>query len=179
MRVSILSYKMPKISGPKYGCFSKLPHLPPLNNNSSFTSTYYQSYCLKHEKRHFHQSSNNIFSSQKLFAGRRSDYEPINQIKISTKLIAERYKKNAQLKEDTLNQRSWIGYRDPGIKAIEDYGINNIYKKKLPYSKSYLSLPINYEKNYAILCNKAFYGCPKKTTDITKNKLQIESMRNK
>ena len=141
---------MPKISGPKYGCFSKLPHLPPSNNNSSFTSTYYQSYCLKHEKRHFHQSSNNIFTSQKLFAGRRSDYEPINQIKISTKLIAERYKKNAQLKEDTLNQRSWIGYRDPGIKAIEDYGINNIFKKKLSYSKSCLSLPIDYEKNYGI-----------------------------
>jgi len=179
MKGSILSYKLPKISGPKYGCFSKIPHFPQFNNNSSFTSTYYQSYCIQHEKRHFHQLSNNIFSSEKIFAGRRSDYEPIDQIKISTKLIAEQYKKNTQLKEETLIQRSWIGYRDPGIKAIEDYGINNIYKKKLAYSKSYLSLPINYEKNYGILSNKAFYGCRRKTSDISKGKIQIESMRNK
>ena len=87
--------------------------------------------------------------------------------------------KTKQIKEEKKQEQyriAEIKYKTT-INELNDY--INIYKKKLSYSKSCLSLPIDYEKNYGILCNKAFLGCPKKTTDITKNKLQIESMRNK
>ena len=29
MRFSLMSYEMPEVSGPKYGCFAKIPRHPP------------------------------------------------------------------------------------------------------------------------------------------------------
>lgn len=91
MRVSVLSYKMPELSGTKYGVFSKLPRHDQLHDKRYFETTYYASYQKKFDQQRFQPKTPAMYNTEKMFSGTISNYEPFNKIKISTKLISEKY----------------------------------------------------------------------------------------
>ena len=82
MRFSILSYKMPQLSGPQYGCFAKLPRLSPNEKKNYFETTYRTSYCDKFTNQGYRPKTSNMFDKRGVWSGLISNYEPNDRIQI-------------------------------------------------------------------------------------------------
>ena len=177
MRVSILSYKMPPLGGTQYGCFSKIPSLSPNEKKNYFETTYRQSYCDKFKREGYRPRTSNMFNNRGVWSGLISNYEPNDRIRISTQLISEKYNNGNEPKYNTECQRTWINYRDPGVRAVNDWGFDNTGKKFLPNVDNYLSYPMWNDREYEKVRSKTFFGCPRKISDITKRKKQDGGLR--
>lgn len=163
---------MPDISGPKSGCFSKIPRHPPLITKGLFKSTYQDDYLTKLEKIRFKSTEGGILKSIGVNSGIPSEYEPINKKKINSLLINERYNKSRERKYNTENQRSWIYHRDPAIRAVEDLKIDNASRRPWAQEIKFMSLPMyNKEENQKIQYH-IYVNCGHKLSDITKKKLK-------
>jgi hypothetical protein len=84
MRVSLLSYKMPELKGTQTGVFSKIPRHEATHDQRYFETTYKKSFDNNMEKR----TSENMGEK---FAGSETGFIKPEKIKITTKLIAEKY----------------------------------------------------------------------------------------
>ena len=177
MRVSILSYKMPELYGTKYGCFAKLPRHPPEEGRRYFATTYYDSFSKRFDQMKFKPKSNRMFALENKFSGTESKFEPVERIKITTKLISEKFNEKSDPKYNTEIQRTWINYRDPGIRAVTDLHFDNTKTIPLPKVDNDLSLPMFNDKEYDRVRAKSVYGCPKKFSDVTKSTFQITNLR--
>jgi hypothetical protein len=84
MRVSLLSYNMPELKGTQTGVFSKIPRHELTHDQRYFETTY---------KKSFDKEVDNVNSHTKLdkFAGWETGFIKPEKIKITTKLIAEKY----------------------------------------------------------------------------------------
>lgn len=82
MRVSLLSYKMPELSGTENGVFSKIPRHEKTHDKRYFDTSYKTSY---------NKLQENTQITQNGFAGNQSEMKSIDKIKITTKLISEKY----------------------------------------------------------------------------------------
>jgi hypothetical protein len=179
MRVSMLSYKMPELNGPKYGCFAKLPRHPPSEGQRYFQTTYQDSY----SQRFNTPKSNSAFQVEHKFCGSSSNWQPADRIRITTQLISEKYNNGYEPKYNTEVQRTWINYRDPGVRAITDLGIDNTKlsstttRSNFHYKDNELSLTMPSDKMYNDVKAKTFYGCPKKFTDVTKTTFHVSNLR--
>ena len=89
MRFSLMSYQMPEVSGPKNGCFAKVPRHPPMITKGLFKSTYQDDFLSKFEKEKSKFSSPEIFTSTGVNSGMQSNFEPINKKHITSLLINE------------------------------------------------------------------------------------------
>ena len=172
MRFSLMSYKMPDISGPQNGCFSKIPRHPPFITKGLFKSTYQEDFLLRFEKSKFKSVTGEILKNSGINSGMQSEYEPINKKHISSLLVNERYNKNPECKYNTEVQRSWTYHKDPAIRAIEELKIDNASRRPWPKEIKFMSLPMqneeeNQKRNYHIYIN-----CGHKLSDITKKKLK-------
>ena len=172
MRFSLMSYQMPEVSGPKSGCFAKVPRHPPLITKGHFKSIYQQDFLSKFEKSKFRSASGDFLASVGVNSGMPSEYQPIDKKHISSKLINERYNKDPESKYNTEIQRSWIYHRDPAIEAVEDLKIDNATRRPWPQKIQFMSLPMknneeNQKRQYQIYVN-----CGHKLSDITKKKLK-------
>lgn len=173
----LLSYPFVPLGGPKYGCFAKIPRPNPDEDKRYLETTYYASYNKQFDNMRFKPQTTKMFDTQKIYCGLNSNYEPIDQIKISTKLISEKYNKLPELKFNTECQRTWYPYRDPGIRAVEDLKIDNRFKKPYPFISTPLSLFTNSEVNYEKMRSKTFYGCGRKMCDVVKRKLEKDKVK--
>ena len=177
MRVSVLSYKMPELHGTKYGCFAKLPRHPLEEGRRYFDTTYHDSYSKRFEQMNFHHVSNKYFALQNKFSGNDSKFEPIERIRITTKLISEKFKENCDPKYNTEIQRTWINYRDPGVRAVNDLHIDNTKIVPLPIIDNELSLSMYNDKEYNRMKSKSVMGCPRHFSDITKTTFHITNLK--
>lgn len=86
MRVSLLSYNMPELKGTQTGVFSKIPRHEVTHDQRYFETSYKRSYDKVDEVQ-------NVNSHSKLdkFAGWETGFLKPEKIKITTKLIAEKY----------------------------------------------------------------------------------------
>ena len=125
----------------------------------------------------FKPQTTKMFDALKIYCGLNSNYESIDQIKISTKLISEKYNKLPKLKYNTEYKRTWYPYRDTAIKAIEDLKIDNRFKWPAPFISTPLSLFTNSEENYEKMRSKTFYGCVRKMYDEVKRKLEKDKVQ--
>ena len=167
-----MSYKMPEVSGPKSGCFSKVPRHPPMITKGLFKSTYQDDFLSQFEKQKFKSSTGEIFSSTGVNSGMQSEYEPINKKHISSLLVNERYNKSSEAKYNTEVQRSWTYHRDPAIKAVEDLKIDNASRRPWAQEIKFMSLPMyNKEENQKMQYH-IYVNCGHKLSDITKKKLK-------
>ena len=73
-------------------------------------------------------------------------------------LINNLNKVGSDPKFNTSIQRSWNYIKDPGIKAIEESGINNTVKIPIPQQDNYLSLPLG-SNFFSSILYSAFYDC--------------------
>ena len=167
-----MTYKMPEVTGPKSGCFSKIPRYPPLIAKGLFKSTYQDDYLSRFEKSKFKSASGLIFTSTGVNGGMNSEYEQINKKHISSLLVNERYNKAPERKYNTEVQRSWTYQRDPAISAVEDLKIDNASRRPWGQEIKFMSLPMynkeeNQKNQYHIYVN-----CGHKLSDITKKKLK-------
>ena len=83
MRVSLLSYNMPELKGTQTGVFSKIPRHQVTHDQRYFDTTYKNSYENKLPKETLYEGRN--------FAGTDSGFKKPEKLKITTKLIAEKY----------------------------------------------------------------------------------------
>ncbi len=99
MRVSLLSYKMPEVGGTQYGVFSKIPRHD-LNEYKRYFDTSYNNYYINHfenknDKRNKYTScgmtSSRASKNLNQYAGVDSDFVKNDKIKITTRLISEKY----------------------------------------------------------------------------------------
>ena len=120
-----MSYKMPEVSGPKYGCFAKVPSYPPDNSKINFRSIYQDSYLTRFQHSKFKSITGEILTNKGIYSGMKSDFVPFNKKHISSKLINERYNNGNESKSNTEIQRSWTYHSDPAIEAIEKLKIDN------------------------------------------------------
>ena len=179
MRVSMLSYKMPELNGPNYGCFSKLPRHPPSEGQRYFQTTYRDSYSQRFNEHKYTPKPNSAFQVEHKFCGSASNWQPADRLKITTQLISEKYNNYSEPKYNTEVQRTWINHRDPAVRAVTDLGIDNtkINHSLLPRKDNGLSLTMQSDKLYNDLKAKTFYGCPKKFTDVTKTTYHVSNLR--
>jgi hypothetical protein len=91
MRVSLLSYKMPEVSGTEHGVFSKIPRHEKTHDKRYFETSYKTSYNNIEEKTNTHKMNDG-------FAGNQSEMKSIDKIKITTKLISEKYNGSIEFK---------------------------------------------------------------------------------
>lgn len=99
MRVSLLSYKMPELSGPYNGCFGKVPR----HDESQDRRQVYYNYI---KKRYFDTTTNDTYykkfkdfkprdtksiATSNVSAGIPSDRKNVESVKITTRLISEKY----------------------------------------------------------------------------------------
>ena len=172
MRFSLMSYEMPEVSGPKYGCFSKIPRHPPEIKKGLFKSTYMDDYLSRFENVKFKPATSDILTSTGIYSGIRSDYEPIDKKFISSKLVNERYNKDSESKYNTEVQRIWIYKRDPAIRAVEDLKIDNASRKPWPEEIKFMSLPMYNQEEYQKMQYHTYVNCGHKLSDISKKKLK-------
>ena len=172
MRFSLMSYEMPEVSGPKYGCFSKIPRHPPEIKKGLFKSTYMDDFLSRFEKVKYKPTTCEVLTSTGVNSGLRSDYEPIDKKHISSKLVNERYNKDPDSKYNTEVQRSWTYHRDPAIIAVEDLKIDNASRKPWPEEIKFMSLPMHNEEEYQKMQYHTYVNCGHKLSDITKKKLK-------
>ena len=167
-----MSYKMPEITGPKSGYFSKIPRHPPEIKKGLFKSTYQDDCLSQFEKSKFKSATGEILRSTGINSGIPSEYESINKKHINSLLANERYNKSHESKYNTEVQRSWTYHRDPAIKAVEDLKIDNATRRPWPQEIKFMSLPMynkeeNQKNQYHIYVN-----CGHKLSDSTKKKLK-------
>ena len=163
---------MPEVSGPKNGCFAKVPRHPPMITKGLFKSTYQDDFLSKFEKEKSKFSSPEIFTSTGVNSGMQSNFEPINKKHIASLLINERYNKSPEAKYNTEVQRSWTYHRDPAIRAVEDFKIDNATRRPWPQEIKFMSLPMpNKEENQKMQYH-IYVNCGHKLSDITKKKLK-------
>ena len=172
MRFSLMTYKMPEVSGPKYGCFSNIPRYAPQTTKSLFKSTYKDDFLSGFEKSKFKAASGEILKSTGIYSGMYSEYEPIDKKHISSKLINERYNKSTERKYNTEIQRSWTYHRDPAIQAVEDLKIDNASKRPCPEEIKFMSLPMYNKEENQKMQYQIYVNCGHKLSDITKKKLK-------
>ena len=177
MSVSFLNYKMPELPGPKTGVFAKIPHHGPDEGRRYFETTYYASYQKKFDTAGFIPKTNQQYMFDGGFSGTMSSFKPVDKKDITTLLISEKYNTGNEPKYNTEIQRTWINYRDPGVRAIQDFGVDNRKKIPLPKIDNNLSLRIQNDKEYQKQRNKSFFGCPKTFSDITKTTYHITNLR--
>ena len=167
-----MSYKMPDISGPQYGCFSKIPRHSPDNFKVNFRSIYQDSYLSRFQQSKFKSITGEILTNTGINGGIKSDFLPFNKKHISSKLINERYNNGNEAKSNTEVQRSWTCHADPAIEAIEKLKIDNASSIPLAREIQYMSLPrYNHEERRKL----DYYNnvkCGHKLSDITKRKLK-------
>ena len=172
MRFSLMSYKMPEVSGPKHGCFANMPRHPPLIAKGYFKSTYQDDFLSKFDKSRFKSVNGGMLSSIGVNSGMRSEYEPLNKKHISSLLINERYNKGPESKYNTEVQRSWTYHRDPAIRAVEDLKVDNATRRPWVQEIKFMSLRMpNKEENQKIQYH-INVNCGHKLSDITKKKLK-------
>jgi hypothetical protein len=99
MRVSLLSYKMPEVGGTQHGVFSKIPRHDLYEYKRYFDTSYNNSYVNYFENKNENRNKNascelTIHSAKNSnkFAGLNSDFLKSDRIKITTKLISEKYR---------------------------------------------------------------------------------------
>ena len=149
MRVSLLSYKMPELKGTQQGVFSKIPRHESTDDKRYFDTCYKDSY----NKKEFNGNliDTKTFNDNNVFAGNESNSKQVEKIKITTKLISEKYNsKIANLillaevdaKFNTSIQRTWINKKDSAVMAVEELNIDNTKEIVLPPRDNELSVNI-------------------------------------
>ena len=172
MRFSLMSYKMPEVSGPKLGCFSKIPRHSPDKFRGYFQSLYQDSYLSRFQNSKFKSISGEILTNTGVYGGMKSDFTPINKKLFSSKLINERYNNGNEAKTNTEIQRSWTYHSDPAIEAIEKLKIDNASKIHLGEEVKYMSLPMFNDEEKRKRDHLIYVNCGHKLSDITKRKLK-------
>ena len=167
-----MSYKMPEVSGPKYGCFAKVPSYPPDNSKINFRSIYQDSYLTRFQHSKFKSITGEILTNKGIYSGMKSDFVPFNKKHISSKLINERYNNGNESKSNTEIQRSWTYHSDPAIEAVKNININR--RSSLPIEKEvpFMSLPMHNEEEKQKIEYYNYVRCGHKLSDITKKKLK-------
>ena len=163
---------MPEVSGPKYGCFAKVPRYSPDNFKENFRSIYQDDYLSRFQHSKFKSITGEILTNTGINSGMRSDFIPLNRKHISSKLINERYNNDNEAKSNTEIQRSWTYHADPAIEAIEKLKINNATTVPMEKEIKFMSLPMHNEEERR---KKEYYNyvrCGHKLSDITKRKLK-------
>ena len=167
-----MSYKMPEVSGPKTGCFSKIPRYSPDKFKGYFKSLYQDSYLSRFEHSKFKSISGEILTNTGVYGGMKSDFIPVDNKYISSKLINERYNNGNEAKHNTEIQRSWTYHPDPAIEAIEKLKIDNASRKPLGEEVKYMSLPMYNDEERRKMQHHIYVNCGHKLSDITKKKLK-------
>ena len=179
MRFSLLSYKMPELGGPNYGCFAKLPKHPPSVGKGFFKTTYQDDFLKRFEDRKFKSITGQILSSTNTFSGLRSNYVSVDKKHITSKLVNEKYNPNKERKYNTEIQRTWTYHRDPAIEAIEDFKIDNASKRPWPKSIKFMTLPMKNNEEYQKMQYQTYIKCGHKISDITRKRLkEMEKEKN-
>ena len=175
----MLSYKMPELNGPNYGCFAKLPRHSPSDGQRYFQTTYQDSYSQRFNDHKYTPIPNSAFQVEHKFCGSSSNWQPADRIRITTQLISEKYNNGSEPKYNTEIQRTWINHRDPGVRAINDLGIDNtrVLTTTNSHKDNDLSLTMQSDKLYNDVKAKTFYGCPKRFTDVTKRTFHVSNLR--
>ena len=163
---------MPEVSGPRYGCFAKVPRYSPDNSKENFRSIYQDSYLSRFQHSKFKSITGEILTNNGVYSGMKSDFLPLNKKHISSKLINERYNNSNEAKSNTEIQRSWTYHSDPAINAITKLNIDNASNIPIPQEVEFMSLPMfnHEERRKMIYYNNV--NCGHKLSDITKRKLK-------
>ena len=172
MRFSLLSYKMPGLGGPNYGCFAKLPKHLPSEGKGFFTTTYRDDFLKRFEDRKFKPITGQILSSNNKFSGIRSNYCSVDKKHISSLLVNEKYNQNRERKYNTEIQRTWTYHRDPAIMAVEELKIDNASRRPWPQEIKFMTLPMKNDEEYQKMQNQTYVKCGHKISDITKRRLK-------
>ena len=172
MRFSLLSYRMPELGGPNYGCFAKLPKHPPSVGKGFFKTTYQDDFLKRFEDRKFKSITGQILSSTNTFSGMRRNYVSVDKKHITSLLVNEKYNPNKERKYNTEIQRTWTYHRDPAIEAIEDFKIDNASKRPWPKEIKFMSLPMKNNEEYQKMQYQTFIKCGHKISDITRKRLK-------
>ena len=170
MRFSLMTYQMPEIKGPQFGCFAKIPHHPPLVTKGFLKSTYQDDYLSRFKN--FKSSSGSMAEITGTSSGMISSFEPVDQKHISSKLVNERYNNGPERKYNTEIQRTWIYQKDPGIYAVENLKIDNRARKPWTQDIKFMSLPMFNDEECQKMRYKNNVSCGYKLSDITKRKLK-------
>ena len=171
MRFSLLSYKMPELGGPNFGCFAKLPKHPPSVGQGFYKTTYHDDFLKKFEDKKFKPLTGQILSATDTFGGIRSNHVSIDKKFISSKLVNEKYNPNPERKYNTEIQRTWTYHRDPAIQAIEDFKVDNATRRPWPKEIKFMTLPMKNNEEYQKLQYQSFIHCGHKISDIKRKKL--------
>ena len=163
---------MPDVTGPKYGCFSKIPRYSPDNSKVNFRSIYQDSYLSRFQHSKFKLITGEILTNSGVNSGMKSDFLPINKKHISSLLINERYNNGNEPKSNTEIQRSWTYHADPAIEAVQKLKIDNASTIPVPKEIKYMSLPIYNHEERAKMNYYNYVNCGHKLSDITKRKLK-------
>ena len=172
MRFSLLSYKMPELGGPNSGCFAKLPKYPPEALQRLFKTTYQDDFLKKYEDKKFKPVTGEILKSTGKFSGLPSDFEPVDKVHITTKLINENYNPGPERKYNTEIQRTWTYHKDPAINAVQNLKIDNASRRPWPKEIKFMTLPMKNKEEYQKMQYQTFMHCGHKISDITKKKLK-------
>ena len=167
-----MSYKMPDVPGPKYGCFAKVPKYNPDNFKVNFQSLYQDDYLSRFKNSKFKSITGGILTNQGIYCGMKSDYLPLNKKHISSKLINERYNNSNEAKSNTEIQRSWTYHSDPAINAITKLKIDNASTTPVAQEVEFMSLPMHNEEERGKIEYYNYVKCGHKLSDITKRKLK-------
>ena len=167
-----MSYKMPDVSGPKYGCFSKVPQYSPDNFKINYQSTYQDDFLSRFQHSKFKSITGEILTNTGVYGGLKSDFIPLDKKFISSKLVNERYNNGNEAKSNTEIQRTWTYHSDPAIEAVKNMDINN--RNILPIEKEvpFMSLPMHNEEEKQKIEYYNYVRCGHKLSDITKKKLK-------
>ncbi len=163
---------MPEVSGPKYGCFAKVPRYKPDTSKFNFRSIYQDSYLSPFQNSKFKSITGEILTNTGIYSGMRSDYLPLNRKFISSKLINERYNNGNEAKSNTEIQRSWTYHADPAIEAVEKFKINDGRNLQKDKEVEFMSLPMHNEEERGKIEYYNYVKCGHKLSDITKRKLK-------
>ena len=165
-----MTYEMPEIKGPQFGCFSKIPRHPPAITKGLFKSTYQDDYLSKFGN--FKSCTGSMAEITGTSSGMISDFEPLDRKHISSKLINERYNDGPERKYNTQIQRTWIYHKDPAIDAVENLKIDNRVKSPWTQEIKFMSLPMYNNEEVQKMRYKNNVNCGHKLSDITKKKLK-------
>ena len=167
-----MSYKMPEVSGPKYGCFAKVPRYDPDNFKVNFKSIYQDDYLSRFKNSKFKSITGEILTNQGIYSGMKSDFLPLDKKHISSKLINERYNDGGEAKSNTEIQRSWTYHADPAIESVKKMNIDNTSSMRIEKEVEFMSLPMFNEEERRKMQYYNYVNCGHKLSDITKKKLK-------
>ena len=167
-----MSYKMPDVSGPKYGCFSKVPQYSPDNFKINYQSTYQDDFLSRFQYSKFKSITGEILTNTGVYSGLKSDFIPLDKKFISSKLVNERYNNGNEAKSNTEIQRTWTYHSDPAIEAVKNMDINNIGIPPIENEVPFMSLPMHNEEEKQKIEYYNYVRCGHKLSDITKRKLK-------